>query len=397
MNALCHRMDLAARFHEAKAEFHTAKLIRKQVDVFKRIEQGAPYLATTFYVPGELLEMFDVQAIYIERTAGFAAATKIIPYPVQQGLGLGFPECGCSYQAMFDLLVKRGFLPEPHGFIASNFACDDAWMYCQTAAARCKVPFDFIDVTGEPGEASIRYLACQLESLGENLELRFKRKSTMDEIVKRSNEAMNIKLWIDDMRVKYPGIISSIIGLKLFTLYNDLGSSAALEILQCLKEEVESRIPGYRSENKPRLLWLGIIPLYRNSLISDIEQKYGCRIVLEELFKYTRQQLSCENLYYDLARRIASTVFFSMENRLSFILKHIEAMNVDGVIHFSQRNCRFLPPMVPVLRSRLKKKGIPFVEIQGDAVDPSCFDESRCWNQLDVFFEMVDRRYNLCI
>ena len=74
------------------------------------------------------------------------------------------------------------------------------------------------------------------------------------------------------------------------------------------------------------------------------------------------------------------------------MFKNISDFRVKGIIHFSQRNCRFLPPMVSVIRKKTDEKSIPFIEIQGDVVDPDYFDEDKAWIQLEHFKEQIHGR-----
>jgi benzoyl-CoA reductase/2-hydroxyglutaryl-CoA dehydratase subunit BcrC/BadD/HgdB len=67
-------------------------------------------------------------------------------------------------------------------------------------------------------------------------------------------------------------------------------------------------------------------------------------------------------------------------------------MRVKGIIHFSHRNCGFLPPLVPIIRKKAEEEKVPFVEIQGDVVDPAYFDEQQMWERLDLFHEQLHRR-----
>ncbi|MCC5466510.1 2-hydroxyacyl-CoA dehydratase family protein [Pelosinus baikalensis] len=390
MNQLRHRMDLARRFHDAKLESYMGKFLKEQINSFDHIQDGKPYLAATFYVPGEIIALFDAEVVFIERMAGFAAANRIISASGVMSLLSGMPACGCSYQALFHSLLADKIIPIPSGFVASSFACDDAWMYCRAAAAKYKIPFYFVDIVQTVEESTVRCAAVQLKAFYKELEGKYRVISSLGEVIAASNKAMAIKEEIDNLRISYPGIMDSMESFKLFTLYNDFGKLPTLQILQDLKSSIQERVKDYKIEKIPRLLWLGMIPLYRNSLLRDMEKRYQCRVVFEELFDFTHQYLTYERFFEDLAKRIVSSPFFSVENRINNILHYVRTLKIDGVVHFSQRNCRFLPPAVPLLRSSLENAGIPFVEMQGDAIYPEYFNETAFWEHLDSFFEMVD-------
>lgn len=393
MNSLQHRMDLASRLHEARSEKYMAKFIKNQLLVLNEIVNGKPYTASTFFVPGELLALFDMETIFIERMAGFAAASNILSKATTLDIYSDLPACGCSYQKIFNELIDKQIIPTPSSLVASSFACDDAWMFCKALSIKHNKPFYLIDTLETSEEGGLMYIASQLEELYYELKSRFKEKMSINEIVEISNNTMELKEEIDSLRIQYPGILSSTDALKLFTLYNDLGRTSAQEVLKELKVALRNNLADYKAKTVPKILWLGVIPLYYNRLITDIENKYGCCIVFEELFDFTHQYLTPEYFFNDLAKRITSSMFYSAESRIETILRYVEATKTEGIIHFSQRNCRFLPPMVPVLRRKFEERKVPFVEIQGDAIVPNYFNKNRCFNQLDVFFEMIQRRY----
>ncbi len=392
MNKLRHMMDLSARFADAQNEKYMSRYLKEQLCVLDSILGGKPYFGVSYYVPGELLALFDLQPVYMERMAGFGAANRMLGNLEFLRVKHGMPSCGCSYQLFFDCMIREGIIPPPAAFIASSYACDDAWMYCRAAAAKYRVPLYFTDVMQASGEKGVEYLGRQLEQLYLELGREFNEIHTIGQVVDISNKTMKVKQEIDEMRFKHPGIQSSMDGFKLFTLFNDLGRSFTLEIFESLLEGMKEKTAGHKADGSPRILWMGIIPLYRNRMIEDIEKNYGCKIVYEEMWDYGSCYLTQGEFFYDLARRITSTIFFSFNKRLDALMGYAKRLDIDGVIHFSQRHCRFLPPMAPLLGRELANRGIAFVELHGDAADPSCFDEVRYNNRLDAFFEQIYSR-----
>ena len=142
----------------------------------------------------------------------------------------------------------------------------------------------------------------------------------------------------------------------------------------------------------PRILWLGVLPLYRNSIISDIEKKLGYKVVCEEMFNFSDIRLAQDTFFKDLAQRIMCSRFFTLENRIEAMFNNIRDFGIRGIIHFSQRNCSFLPPMVPSIREKAEEERLPFIEISGDVVDPDFFDENKAWQQLNAFDKQIHGR-----
>ncbi len=110
------------------------------------------------------------------------------------------------------------------------------------------------------------------------------------------------------------------------------------------------------------------------------------------MFDFGGVKLAYVTFFENLAQRIMCSRFFSMESRMKAIFNSISDFCIKGIIHFSQRNCRFLPSMVPSIRKKAEEIQIPFVEIQGDVVDPDYFDEEKAWSQLEYFNEQIHGR-----
>lgn len=397
MNQLLQRMNIAVRFSEAQPEAYNTMFLIEQLKLLDRILKEEKYYASTFYIPGEIAALFDIPVLYMERIAGFAAANRLIKGLSTRRIKLGMPICGCTYQLIFECLIDEGIIPPPSGFIMASFACDDAYMYCMAASSKYSVPVYFVDVMRVEDEESIQYLGIQFKNLYKKLKSNVRQVRQIDEVVNLSNATINLKNKIDRLRIEYPGIMESSDSFKLFTLYNDLGRSYALNIIDEMHSTLEKRVVGYQPIKCLKLLWIGVIPLFNNGILKKTEKRYSCRIVYEDLFNFGNCIISANDFFVDLSRRIISSQFFSVNKRVSEIIRYIKDIKVDGVICFSQRNCRFLPPMLPILRMRLEDLGVPIVEICGDAIDPDYFEESHYWDNIDIFFEMVDRRGRMCI
>lgn len=391
MNKLLTYMNLASRYAEGLGELPIAIYLREQHRILERVINGEEYIAATYYVPNEILSQFDIPVLYIERISGFGAANKLLGNIDIKRQYLGMPSCSCTYQIYYEGLIDECYIPHPSRIIASSFACDDAWWYCNKMSQRYKTDIYLIDVFRSNSEEAELYISKQLYELDSILKINYKTVRSLDSIIEQSNEGLEIKAKIDSVRKNNPGILDSNTALKLFPLYNDLGKPYANEIMQTLYDLLLIKAAHYEPENKIRLIWLGMIPLYYNNLIKDIEERYNCRIVYEELFQYPNKHIDKRNIYHSISKRIMNTHFFTMQQRMRDIIEYIDTYNVDGIIHFSQKNCRFLPPMLPLVYSELSEYKIPIVDINGDVADPSGFSDT-IWDKLDAFFEILNRR-----
>ncbi len=390
-HTLLAKLDLTVRYHTSIGQHFMAAYLQNQYHLLKNItEKQKQYIAATYYIPGELLACFDVEAVFLERFAGFAAAWRLLDHPVVRADAAEFPPDGCSYQALFHLLLTEEIIPKPAAFAAMNFACRNAWRYCKSETQRHYLPFFHVDVPRIFSQRQVCILAEELQTLYHRLCKMFPMKADIQDVVQASNEAVTVQQEINAYRLAHPEKCSTIDFLKLFPLYNDLGKPDTPDILQgFLKSLTETAAPD--TSNIPRVLWLGIVPLYKNSLLTQIEKQGQCKIVWEEMFDFGGQKLSCDSFFTDLAQRILTSRFFTQENRLADILQSVKDFGAQGIIHFSQRNCRFLPSAVPLIRQKAQELHIPFLELRGDAVDPGYFDEQAAATQLKQFYEQLHR------
>lgn len=382
MKKLLLRMDLSARLHASMDNIFMERYIRRQKRSLEKIYAGHPYLVNTFYVPGEICQLFDVETVYMERLTGFAAANGFIPNLELYRISNRLPGCACSYQSGFDYLLSNLGMPQPDGFVALSYACDDAWAYCSFASKKYSAPFFFVDAPN-----SVEAFGDHLRELYKKLKSKYRKVKSIEEVVEVSNQTIELKAKIDRLRFDNPGILDSMDAFRLFTVYNDLGSMQALDIMKNLWEKMLKVRETYILPKGLKILWMGVIPLFYNRIVADMEKRYGCKVVFEELFDFNGNMLSVSNFFNDLAVRIMTSSYFSVKNRLETNERYINAMRVDGVLHFSQRNCKSLPSMVPILRRNMLEAGIPFVEVSGDVIEPEYFRVDSFWSMLDAFFE----------
>lgn len=388
MNELIYKLDLGARFALGVGDFPLSQFITSQLQTLRKCLETEHYIASTFYIPREILEQYDAPVVYMERLVGYAAAYKILE--VGYSCGGVIPSEGCSYQKMFLQLLKNSIFPVPDLIISSNFPCDDANNFVVNVSEQYHIPKFEVEIIRNKEAWNIDYIAEQYRQLDEFLSSRYRRKKHYVEIIEQSNLANERKKRIDNLRFKYHGILHTSEAFKLFTIFNDIGTVNASNVLQLLLEELEQRAENYEEVRTKKILWLGIIPLYHNSILYEVEKKYNCTIVFEELFYFSDIPLSVDRIYRDLANRMKDTIFFTTESRINFLDCIIDKMDIDGVIHFSHQNCRFLPPIVPIIRKNLRIKELPFVELNGDAVIPEQYNKEHNERNLDIFFEMVN-------
>ena len=309
MDNLLHRLNLSVRLLKGEGKHTLAQYIAGQLETLQRIQEGAPYLLCTYYVPPELLLLYDVEVLYIERIVGLTVSTGLL-----DGLSGSLPPGICSYQRAFFHLMEQGALPKPCLLLSVDFPCGDAAEMMERLHERWAIPIHRIR---KP------YMKHDLMAAAGLLEKRFSRKRDEGDVSRLYNRANAYKKRIDALRLRHPGLADSGEMLKLFTVENDFGSEKALMVLQGLYHSLSQRVAEWQAGKEFRILWMGLIPLYNNNLLAKIEAVMPVRFVWEEMWMFDHPDCppaepadDLRGLFYSqMADRLCGSVFYDRRGK----------------------------------------------------------------------------------
>jgi benzoyl-CoA reductase/2-hydroxyglutaryl-CoA dehydratase subunit BcrC/BadD/HgdB len=75
--------------------------------------------------------------------------------------------------------------------------------------------------------------------------------------------------------------------------------------------------------------------------------------------------------------------------RLQGILDGVARYGCDGVIHHSHWGCRQSAGAVRVIRDRLRREGIPLLDLDGDCLDPTNVQPGPLRTRMEAFIETL--------
>ena len=78
-----------------------------------------------------------------------------------------------------------------------------------------------------------------------------------------------------------------------------------------------------------------------------------------------------------------------IQRRVDRVLRHIELYQCTGAVHFSHWGCRQSTGALRVIRTQLRKAGIPLLVLDGDCVDPTNLQLGPLRTRVDAFIEML--------
>lgn len=353
-NRILNRIELAARLLKTSNKSFIATYLSFQKDTLERIDSGRPYVLCTYYVPPEITSMIDTEFLYIERVVGLCAGSR----DFNDGDTPLLPAKSCSYQKVFLNLIEKQLLPKPAYIVAFQYPCVDAVRVCQFISEKYQIPLLPI---------SIKNMENDLVCVYRQLKKEFGLRQSVQRTVQLSNNAAALKRNIDTLRANWPGIVKSDDCLKIFTVENDFGSQKAVEVLEEMVRCINRSDKKIR-EGRPKIFWMGLIPLYDNSMLSKLESKLSCTFVFEEMWMFDDGFIRTEDFFRCLADKVKRGLFYDTEARIKRLVQAIYRVKADIVINVSHKNCSFLPHKVGYIKKRFCEHGITMYDFPCEVV-----------------------------
>ena len=276
-------------------------------------------------------------------------------------------------------------------------------------ARRYNRPLYLLDVPVRKGENAEQYVAFQLEDMARQLETITGRKLTtnkIEEVFENSNRARGHQLKVNQLRREVPSPLHGEEGLGfIYLVLLGEGHPRTPEIYRTLAEELENSIKSFRKENGGngaydsgdetfRLIWMHLRPYYSAEIITYLEKELRMKIVMEEFNQVYWPPLDPSQPFLSLARKVLSHPGLGpIHRRLDTVEEMVEQHRAHGVVHFSHWGCRHSVGGTLYLRNRLRKKGIPFLSLEGDCVDEGSLPWGQARTRLEGFQEMLEQTY----
>lgn len=365
---------------------------------------------STVFFPDEILYAAGMTPFSPEISAGVMAAFGQAEEMLQEAEAEGFAPDTCSFHRCAGGLDLQGYLPEPDFIAASSHLCDGAPQLFNYYSQKHDVPCSVLDVPAIANGEAEDYLAGQIEemfSVCEKITGSDITQSRLEEVFSAANKARKYWLQASNLRSQHPPVLTSPAALSFVYLhFLGFGSSRTAEIMQTLQQDLKSRIENCNINQEevgksrvagkevPYLLWLHLRPYFSREVFDFIEGR--AKIVGEEMLRLYWPSLDPDRPYRSLARKVLSHPGLGpIENRVDTIMQMIEDYDVDGVIHFSHWGCRQSAGGTYQLQSYLQEAGVPFLDLEGDCVDPGGFSSGQIRTRLESFLEMLEMRYQV--
>ena len=289
--------------------------------------------------------------------------------------------------------------PPPHVVACTSHLCEGAPKIARIAADIFGVEYLFMDVPPAFSEDAIQYVAKQLRCFADRLSGLSGLAMDFDGLrnaIELSNQARSRLRDVYEMRkhVPSPATGSQFIGLGLIYPW---GTRDGVDIAESLRDEMAHRMvhnaPPVAEGEKYRILWIHLRPVFETDIMAHLEQELGAVIVSDLIGEPWWPELDSSDPFRALAIKVLSNPELQpVAKRIERILRLGREYNVDGIVHFLQWGCRWNYGQSRIFKDVLNREGLPFLGLDGDAVDKKASPHGQILTRLEGFVEVLEAR-----
>ncbi|WP_418747345.1 2-hydroxyacyl-CoA dehydratase subunit D [Frisingicoccus sp.] len=349
------------------------------------------YIWGNIFAPCELIHSFGLNALSIECLACYVSGYRLEDFFIDFAQSLGIAPTLCSYHKTFIGAVESGVVPPASYAVTTSLSCDGNLNTFRFLQKKNHVPFTLLDVPYTDDDASVDYLAAQLETMVRDMEKQLGRKFQLEKLkesLRIENETRSELLRFYELaqRHYYPGEIIHQLYMMMGT-HLLMGTQKFLDLIRFMNEEIQT-FPEFTGK---RILWIHLIPYYQESLkyyfnSSEKYQLLGGDII----FDFT-DTLNPEDPFRSLARKLIKNVYNgSYSHKAQAIGSLTDKLHPDAVIHFCHWGCKQASGGSLLLKEAMKERNIPMLILDGDGIDHRNSHDGQIKTRLEAFLEMIE-------
>jgi benzoyl-CoA reductase/2-hydroxyglutaryl-CoA dehydratase subunit BcrC/BadD/HgdB len=360
-------------------------------------DRSTPVIWSNVFVPCELIWGLGLVPFYPETAAAVGAILGLSSVGVEQAGVLSYPADLCTFHRSAAGLRAAGLYPRADIHVASSNLCDVAGQVLANFAQADGRPFFFLDVPQSEDEAAVEYMTAQLLELVDGLAVTLGvtfEPERMRQAICLSNQARSLALEVVALREAHPAPLRGSARLdQLGMLTAMFGHPAGVAYYRALREYTLERIQRGEPEQanqKARIYWMHLGPFFPAELFPHLEDDLGVVIAFEEASTLWWEELDEGQPFRSMARKMLAMVLNGpVERRLDITLRNVARFGCEGVIHFSHWGCRQSTGALQVIRHRLRREGVPFLDLDGDCIDPTNLQWGPLRTRVEAFVETL--------
>jgi hypothetical protein len=374
-------------------EYHA---LSASLDLFK---PGAIVPWVSYLFPTELLTSYKITPMIPEIGSATLTGSDLRGAVEAAAARMPLARDVCSYHRIALAAVENDMLPAPTMCLGTTPLCLGKECLLEMLAIRYDVPFREIRVPlppdeGETAPAVVADVAEQMRMLHEDIGLWTGRKPDLQRAIRLSNRAS--AAWGRIMAERLAGRLE-MDGRRTFAtvflgqlLWGTEEGAKDFERLQSERGRRDLLAPVLDGGRKlKRLLWLHTVP-HHDSELFELIRAHDAVVIFEEMGQMHLETVDPDDPFPGLAKRLTDNVLWgSSARRARLGVALAKQLKVEGAVHFNHWGCRHGLGSVPVLRSAFMEAGIPFLAIDGDALEHGGPQQEKSRQAMESFLELL--------
>jgi benzoyl-CoA reductase/2-hydroxyglutaryl-CoA dehydratase subunit BcrC/BadD/HgdB len=372
------------------------------------VERGEPFLASWYACAPEIYTAMDLHW-YCISSGAFGTGGIEGPHFLEdlEALdSLPVPTDICTLLRLTLHWVEARMLPIPTASIAAIAPCDGIAGLHETIREHGDwrdVPMFGPDAPYFEDERSLDYFASELRRMAAFIEEHTGRKLEMNrlrEVVEESNRQYELWQEHNELRRSVPCPHGAMLAMGAFAVAQGTlcGRPEGTAWLRELVADAERRIAEKRPavpDEKVRLLWYDLHPVWFGELIEWLEQEWGACTIQTFLtqFPYTRVDTSSEeSIWRGLAKRNLEDAPMIRQARGTIdifakdLVRLVRDFKIDCAIWPGHMGHKDGAAAIPVMKETCRELGVPFLHIGLDQYDRRYTPIDDIKNRIDQFF-----------
>lgn len=355
------------------------------------LSHSESYVWGNIFSPCEITQCFGLRTLSIECLACYLSGYHLEDYFIDYAQNTGIAPTLCSYHKTFVGAIDSDAVPVPQYAVTTSLSCDGNLNTFRYLEKKRGVPFTFLDVPYGDDEASVEYLAGQLEEFTAELERRFGRRFEEDklkEALRIENETRKELMRFFQLQSEYyyPGELIShlymMMGMHLL-----IGTQEFLDLIRYMNEEIKT----YPKFEGKKILWVHLLPFYQESLNQCFNGSQDYQIIASDIILDSVEELDPGKPFHSLAKKIIRNMYNgSYSHKAQMVGQLADTLKPDAVIQFCHWGCKQSSGGSVLLKEEMQKKGIPMLILDGDGIDKRNSHDGQIKTRLEAFLEMLD-------
>lgn len=371
----------------------TASLVRAILHNYNSIiecaEEGKPFIANSYANAPEIFTAMDLPWYSLSQLPIMPTSEPYILHDIDEAESAGLGNDMCTLIRLGIQNVEAGRVPVPTAFVGLLSPCDGSDMLHQAIAHNrewSRVPTFCTDPPYLENDRGIQFFAGQLREManflckhtGATLEM-----TRLREAVEESNKQYSLWIEYNELRRAVPCPHSAAKGAQACNVAQNfmVGEPRGTEWFERLIAITEKKVSegkGSIPDERIRMFWFDIRPIWFPELTEWLKQEWGVCIVMDMTgyAPYTSIDTSSEeSIFKGLAKRnlydvpMIRHVHGTADNFVNDIVRVVKDYKIDCVIWPAHMGHKDGAASLGIMRVTCRNLGVPFLYIGLDLFD----------------------------